>query len=161
MTVQDDQILDAIEASLTACLRVSKKPAYWDEVLDRAGLSIDRPAAAILMVLDHGPCQFQELVKHLGIEAPSVSRKAHALEDDGLIIRQAASDKRIHRLSLSPQGQAAAKKLKSAKRSIVQAIIADWSIEERRQLIRLLEKLASNMTAQFETKPSNKNNPKE
>ncbi len=161
MTAQDDQILDAIEANLTACLRVSKKPAYWDEVLMKAELNIDRPAAAILIILDHGPCQFRDLVKHLGIEAPSVSRKVHELEDDGLIIRQTTTDKRVHQLSLSNRGHTAAKKLKTAKRSIIKTIITDWSIEDRQQLIRLLEKLATNMTAQFEVKLSNNPNPEE
>ncbi len=149
MTTQDDQILDSLEASLTACLRISKKPAYWDEVLNRAGLSMDRPAAAVLMALEHGPSQFQELVKHLGIEAPSVSRKVHELEAKGLIIRQTTADRRVHQLRLSSQGQADARKLKQAKRAIVQTMIEGWSLEDRQSLIRLMTKLADNMSAYF------------
>ena len=144
--------LDRLEDALASCLRVAKRPGYWEEFQRRAATDIDRPAAAILLLLERKPCQFQMLVNLLGIEAPSVSRKVHELENLGLIILQSASDRRVRMLALSDSGKDLSRRLKRAKRAVLGDVLAGWSTRERAQLINALEHLSVALSARFTTK---------
>ena len=144
--------LDSIEMSLSAVMRIAKRPGYWEELQKRAGIVIDRPAAAILIILSKRPANFQSVVNRLGIEAPSVSRKVHELEAKGLILRRPTADKRVHELELSRDGLIMAGKLLNAKRSIYQDVLGDWGSQDIEELNRLLNNLANDMKNKFENK---------
>ena len=130
--------LDSIESSLTAVMRIAKRPGYWDELQKRSGIIIDRPAAAIIIILSKCPSNFASVVTRLGIEAPSVSRKVHELEDKGLILRRPTDDKRVHELELSKEGLVIAESLLKAKRSIYQEVLNSWNDKDIDDLNRLL-----------------------
>lgn len=146
--------LDKLEHAMSSFVRILRKPGYWAEVSKRAGVSIDRPAAAILQILSHQHCQFQTLVNRLGVEAPSVSRKVHELENHGMIVRQPTSDRRVHELHLSSVGRQIAKKVCTAKREVLVECLTQWSPEERQHLTASFEHLAQDMSARFDDKPS-------
>jgi DNA-binding MarR family transcriptional regulator len=148
--------LDNIEASLTALMRIAKRPGYWEELQSRADTTIDRPAAAILIILSKCPANFQTVVSRMGIEPPSVSRKVHELEQKGLIKRQPTEDKRVHQLELSEEGMAIASRLLNAKRSLYQDVFKAWSTDEVDSLDALLEKLTAGMKDYFENKGAGK-----
>lgn len=150
--------LDNLEEALTAFIRIVKKPTYWDEFQRLADVHIDRPAAAILHVLNKQDCQFQTLVNHLGLEAPSISRKVHELEEQGLIQRQPSSDKRVHELRLSPHAKVMVKQLIDAKRLIMSQVLAGWNENDRQQLVNVLQRLARDMTVHFEHKDNKETN---
>lgn len=147
--------IDRLEAALTTFNRIIKKPSYWEEFQLRAGVNIDRPSAAIIYVLAKEDCQFQTLVNRLGLEAPSISRKVHELEQQGLIERKPSDDRRVHKLHLSHQAQAVYKQLSDAKRDILSETLQGWTAEERHQLIIIIEHLADDMKNRFETKGTN------
>lgn len=144
--------MDKLEAALSACMRVVKRPGYWEKFSEYAGVSIDRPAAAILMVLRTEHCQFQQLVSRLGVEAPSVSRKVHALQDEGLIVRMPTEDKRVHELHLSDEGRAIADRLLEAKRKMLASVVAEWTDEQKKQLVEALDRFAGDMKRSFDKK---------
>ena len=147
-----DEDLDRLEAAMGSCVRIVKRPGYWEELNRRSGVNIDRPAAAILQALDNRPCQFQYLVSRLGIEAPPVSRKVHSLEDQGLIIRKQTNDKRVHELYLSEEGKIIANKIKKAKRQILSEVISEWSAKDKNDLCLLLDRFAVDMKNKFNEK---------
>jgi len=144
--------LDKLESALTVFNRIIKKPGYWEEFQRLANINIDRPAAAILHILNKQDYQFQTLVNLLGLEAPSISRKVHELEDQGLIKRQATSDKRVHELHLNPKAKEIVEQLFEAKRSIMSQVLSNWTKDERQQLIAVLQRLAKDMSDHFEHK---------
>ena len=144
--------LDKFEAAIVAFVRIAKKPSYWEEFSKRANTNIDRPAAAILDALSHNHCQFQDLVKRLGVEAPFISRKVHELEDEGLITRRPTQDRRVHELHLSAPGEDMASRIKQAKRSILSEVLSGWSNEELGRLTNLLERFAIDMSNRLENK---------
>lgn len=144
--------MDRLEAALASCMRVVKRPGYWEQFSERAGINIDRPAAAILMALYSEDCQFQQLVSRLGVEAPSVSRKVHALQDEGLIVRKPTADKRVHELHLSDDGRKIAECLLKAKRQMLAEVISDWSVDQKKQLIDSLDRFAAEMKRCFDKK---------
>ena len=137
--------LDNIEEALRAFIRIAKKPRLWEEYTIRAKVDIDRPSATILLILSYQALTFQTLVNHLGIEAPSVSRKVHELESQGLIIRAPSDDRRIHQLQLSPSGKQVTEEIRRAERSVLSEVLTGWSAQERRQLVGLLTRLTHNM----------------
>lgn len=156
MSISNEE-MDRLENALFSCVRITKKPAYWEEFQRRSGVTIDRPAAYILMMLSQQSLQFQDLVTRLGIEAPSVSRKVHELEDGGLISRQPTADRRVHLLTLSESGKDAAKKIRQARHEILSEILEDWPEKKRLQLSSLLSELADGLSAKFSPKERIKN----
>ncbi len=150
--LKHDEDLDRLEAAMGSCMRTIKKPGYWEELSRRARVNVDRPAAAILQVLDSGPCQFQSLVTRLGIEAPPVSRKVHLLEDLGLISRKQTNDKRVHELYLSNDGKKIANKIKAAKRQILSEVVSEWSNDDKSKLSYLLDRFATDMSNKLQDK---------
>ena len=141
--------LDKIDSALFNVMRIAKRPAYWDEFQRKADVQIDRPAAAILMMLSLHPLQFQEVVSRLGVEAPSISRKVHELEHQGLIRRQPTEDKRVHMLALSAEGSAIAAKIKNARRELLSEILSDWSVADTEQLSELMARLAQEYKTRY------------
>ncbi len=141
--------LEKLEGALFACIRITKRPSYWDEFQKRANVTIDRPAAFILMVLNKHSLQFQDLVNKLGVEAPSVSRKVHELEDSGYIKRQPTTDRRVHLLTLTPEGNAVAKKINESRLAIFSEIMSTWPEEDKKQLSSLLSKLSEDLSNRF------------
>jgi DNA-binding MarR family transcriptional regulator len=153
VSIKQDE-LDRLEAALTSYIRTFKRSDYWETVLNRADVQLDRPASAIVGTLDASDqCQFQQLVSRLGIEAPSVSRKVHMLESAGLVERVPTADRRVHELRLSSRGKSLAKKLTQAKHQLLSEIVSDWTSSDIEQLVILLERFAADMTARFNIAP--------
>jgi DNA-binding MarR family transcriptional regulator len=150
--VHSDEELDRLETALFKCMRTAKRPYYWEELQRRADVSIDRPAAAIILSLLNGPLQFQKLVHRLGVEAPSISRKVHELENNNIIKRVPTEDKRIHLLSLTEEGNAIGDNIKRARREMLADILSDWPSGKRHELIALVESLAKAMQEYFGSK---------
>jgi DNA-binding MarR family transcriptional regulator len=144
--------LAMIDASLFDVMKVAKRPRYWDEFQKRTGAQIDHPTAAILRILSDQPLQFRDLVNRLGIEAPSISRKVHDLEQEGLIYRNPTEDRRIHILALSSQGRDLAHKILQARITMLDDALADWTASEKHQLNESLSRLASDLSNQYGSK---------
>ncbi len=134
--------LDLVENALHSCLRVYKGASYIKDFAKRIGTDIDRPSVFILMALSQRSLRFQDLVKHIGIEAPSISRKVHELENKGLVQSIEAQDRRVHMLSLTNEGKALTVKIKRAKRELIGDVLNDWSSEDRARLANLLMRLS-------------------
>ncbi len=144
--------LDAIDSALVTVMRLSKRPAYWEEFQSIVGQSIDRPSMAILLMLSDQPLRFQEVVQRLGVEAPSISRKVHELELAGLIMRTPTDDRRVHLLSLTAKGNNLAKDIASARRQMLKLILNDWDDDEQIRFSELITLLADGMSNRYGNK---------
>ncbi|MGH7234700.1 MAG: MarR family winged helix-turn-helix transcriptional regulator [Candidatus Saccharimonadales bacterium] len=152
----DSDVYSKLDSALLAVMRVAKKPLYWDDFQRKAGAQIDRPSAAILMLLGMRNLQFRELVAKLGIEAPSISRKVHELEQDGLVAREQTVDRRVHVLSLTTEGRKLSERIIDARKAMLKEVLVGWSGSEKRLLSEQLVRLASDLATRYGTKEATK-----
>ncbi len=140
-----DEDLDTLEEALGYLMRALSRPRQWQDIQRSANITIDRPAAHLLSVLNDqaAGCKLHELANKLGVEAPSVSRTVQRLENDKLIIRLIdQSDRRATHLRLTAEGRKALRYLRKAKRERFKVLLSSWSVRERKQLVQLLHKLS-------------------
>jgi DNA-binding MarR family transcriptional regulator len=138
--------LDAIEAALAALHRASYQHRAWEDLCRDAGITLDRASATLLKTIAHcpkGQCRMQDAARILGIEAPSVSRTVHDLENAGLLQRQQdAQDKRVYNLSVTKAGSAQLNKLRKARRAKLSQVFESWTTKERHEIAKLLQKFS-------------------
>jgi DNA-binding MarR family transcriptional regulator len=149
MSVHNDA--DALGDALTYLSRVLTRPRTWEEITKRAGVALDRPSVAILHALmqcsnEKVNCNLQDLAQHLGIEAPSVSRKVQELEQAGLVVRkQDPADRRIVVLHASAKGRKMLERIQKAKRDGMARLLSDWPVSDRKYFTKLLQRLATDI----------------
>lgn len=111
--------------------------------LKPAGLH-QRQLVALSYLRDHGPTPQQALAQSLRMDPSSLVCMLNELEDDELIVRRRdRSDRRRGIVELSDHGERVLGEIDQALASIDEEILADLESDERRQLKRLLAKLAA------------------
>jgi DNA-binding MarR family transcriptional regulator len=142
-----DEALYQIESGLIALHKTFFQHKGWEELRKESGVSLDRPEAALLKVLamsEHGTCRMQQVATYLGIEAPSVTRTAQQLEQDGMVIKRPDShDRRVGNLHLTAKGRRELEKLLRVRHAHLANLVADWSLEDKVRLGQLLTKLSA------------------
>lgn len=138
--------LDLTADSLGYCLKRAQVRAY--EVLatfvDQDSISPARMTALSLIAMHSGVSQ-SALGKELGINRASVVKVIDALESKSLVERRAIEgDRRSYSLALTASGLSELRTLQEKVRQYEQAIATNLSADERRQLMGLLEKVATN-----------------
>ncbi len=89
-----------------------------------------------------------DLAQHSGRDKAQVARLIKGLRDAGLLDGEVdADDRRIVRLSLTPEGQAIQKVLRQQSRSLAAKAVAGLDAAEREQLVTLLERVRGNLLA--------------
>ncbi len=147
MSLDDD--LDTIETGLMQLHKTSFQHKGWENLIQEAGVNLDRPAAALLKVLlvVDKPCKILDVAQYLGIEAPSVSRKVKELEDAGLLTRKPDEyDGRVSNLSLTAKGREQLTRLQRVRRAHLARTLASWSEDDRHKLAQLFAQLTSDLT---------------
>jgi DNA-binding MarR family transcriptional regulator len=141
-----DADLDMLESALGYFLKALGRQQYWEKIQRTANVSIDRPSAHLLITLsqsDTGDCRLHMLASKLGVEAPSVSRVVQRLEQEKLVLRLAdPADGRASCLRLTRRGERLIARIRRAKRQHLAALLAGWPAADRKQLARLLDRLA-------------------
>lgn len=149
MVVMDilDNDLETLDNAMRVFFQTIKRPQHWSHVTRRSGIIIDRPSAIILKLLDaQSPCHVQDLADHLGIEAPSITRKTQELERAGYLRRSPGKDdRRAVDLRITGRGRSAAKRLSSAQREIIADVLQDWQPSERHRFARLFERFSRDL----------------
>ena len=122
-----------------------KRPQTWTALTNRAGLSIDRPGATILRILTSQPgtWRLHDLAERIGVEAPSITRKAQQLEQAGLLSRERDPlDGRAFSVQVTPAGRIVAIKLEAAQRFVLEAALKDWPAVDLAQFIQLFQRFS-------------------
>ena len=112
--------------------------------------NLSMPQIALLASVARQPgSHAQEVAEALGLSAPTVSVGLRKLEDEGWLRRETdPDDARAIRLFLTDKAMALVKKVRQMRRQKAAQILGALSVAEREELLKLLEKAAT----QLETK---------
>ncbi len=102
----------------------------------------------LVNLLEAPGSSLRELARRLRMDEPSASRIMASLARRRLVcVRPDASDRRRHKLELTPEGRALAGTLAGVAVEVRQAAEAGFSDEEKATLRRLLGRVGDNMAA--------------
>ena len=111
----------------------------------------------LIILLENKEVSQRALTKHLGIQPGSVSEVLKKLEDDGLINRLASEDdRRTSILSLTAEGEEAAKKALSHKDQLYNEMLEVLDEKDKQELLALLEKLNDDWDHKYHHKHKHK-----
>jgi DNA-binding MarR family transcriptional regulator len=149
-----DTDIEQLEQALRLFSQTAKRPQRWAMITQQAGISIDRPSAFILQIMQlHAPQQLrvQDLAIKLGVEPPSITRKTQELELSGYILRTPdPKDKRAISLQLTAAGGELANKLRAAGREAIREAFTNWSDNDRQTFAHLFERFSHDFAATIE-----------
>jgi len=147
VATQETTSLDAIDAGLRSVFRGSLASRMHERLRTRAGVDLDRPGMQVLGLLAEGPLRLSDIAGRLALDLSTVSRKVAQLERQGLVVRaEDPRDRRASTMALSETGRDAHSRLMQGRREMLGEIFADWPEDDRRELARLLGRLADAFT---------------
>jgi DNA-binding MarR family transcriptional regulator len=89
-----------------------------------------------------------QIAKQLGLATPTVTRAATRMEAAGLLRREPhPTDGRLVRLVLTARGRELEQVIGPEMRTLTEQTLAGFTAEERSDLIRALQRMASNLSA--------------
>ncbi|MFJ4828858.1 MarR family winged helix-turn-helix transcriptional regulator [Streptomyces sp. NPDC088747] len=121
-----------------------------ERAIAAAGLTIERPAVGVLMTLRTAdrPLRIGEIAERMQVVGPHVTRQVQELERRGLVDRVGdPSDRRSSLIKPTDQGAAAADRYAHSVIGWFTEATSAWSAQDRRDLGRLLGRLADDVTA--------------
>lgn len=106
------------------------------------GMDLERSAYGIMCQLaDEGPQRLGALATAFGLDPSTITRQVRALEDAGLAARTTdETDRRASILDLTVEGREVLDRTRQHRRERLMQVTADWTLEERQDFGRLLEK---------------------
>jgi len=124
----DESRLAMIQEALGVVARRAKDVELHEALGARVGHRLEGPAYGTLSRIGLAePCTLTELAGLLGLELSTVSRRVKALEDRGLVARQAsATDRRAAQLSLTPEGRELFERLSASWREMLAEVLDGW-----------------------------------
>lgn len=140
--------LDRLERELTRLVQRAQRVHLHAA---GTGQPMERSAYLILGRLsDEGPLRNGALAALLGLDASTVSRHVAALQQSGLIVREAdPEDGRACRLRLTNSGQRALAATRKARRGLVRELLGSWPVDDQATLAALLERLNAGLDARL------------
>ncbi|QIS14736.1 MarR family winged helix-turn-helix transcriptional regulator [Nocardia arthritidis] len=151
---ESDDIMGELFPRLTLLSAVLNRGRLYDNIIRSAGLSLERPAMTILVILDGAgePLRVGEIATQMQVEGPHVTRHINGLEQRELVARVVdPDDRRARRVALTSQGQRLVDRYTSEVRDWFAGALSGWSAADRRQLATLLERLADDLVAHRST----------
>jgi DNA-binding MarR family transcriptional regulator len=146
--------LDRIAGSLQVLARSFNQARAREQLLQEAGVRLDRAGAALLYKLHaHREASFRvsELAERLGIDAPAVTRKVQQLERLGFVSRGPdAEDKRATRIQLTSAGEATLQLVLKAHKKRLARLFDSWTKEELRSFSSSMGRFAEALTDEME-----------
>ncbi len=142
-----DTALETISNSFATVVRSAQLPRFFDRVIDRAGVRLERSAFPVLRRIgEHDGVRLSALAAQMNVDVSTMSRQVATLERGRYVMRETdAADARASLLRLTPRGTRALERLGNARREILAEVLADWSPKERAQFAPLLERFAADV----------------
>jgi DNA-binding MarR family transcriptional regulator len=139
----------AIHRALFTLAGLMNRPEPDAELTAAAGISLEAGLLPLLVRVGlHGPIGVVQAAELLGRDHSTVSRQVAKLEAQGLVIRTSSpQDGRLRLAEVTPAGRRALDAIDTARRELMEAGLASWSAADRRDLERLLTKLADQAEA--------------
>jgi DNA-binding MarR family transcriptional regulator len=141
---------------LTQLGAVLTRSRVVDEALRAADPSLERPALGVLTSLRMapGPLRIGEIAERQQVAGPHVTRTVTGLEQRGMVRRVTdPGDARARLVELTDTGRAAAERYVQTVLGFFTEALAEWSEEDRRELGRLMARLADDITARLSADP--------
>ncbi|WP_288192736.1 MarR family transcriptional regulator [uncultured Phyllobacterium sp.] len=147
--MHDTHNSDALAAALIDLVGILNSPRQDDVLLKEAGVSLDRALFPLLVRIGTaGSIGVVELAEQVGRDHSTISRQLAKLEMLGLVDRQTArGDQRINQAIITENGSQKVLAIVQARRKLLDALLSDWSSDEREAIARLNRKLADVMKA--------------
>ena len=102
----------------------------------------------LTLLKDRGPMKMRELSEELGVTATNITALVDALEQDGLVVRrQHPEDRRATLIELTPQARERIERRCEEFKSEVATLFEDLVEKDRRELLRLLDRLQEALKA--------------
>jgi DNA-binding MarR family transcriptional regulator len=147
---EESDLIGRVFPRLTQLGAVLNRSRLVEEAQRAADPSLDRPGLGVLIALRTAGSSLRigEIAERQQVAGPHVTRTVTALEKRGMVRRVTdPADHRARLVELTDSGAAAAQRyLQTVLRRFTGAL-ADWSEQDRRELGRLLVKLADDVTA--------------
>lgn len=154
--VQESHVVASVHhlhRSLIDIVTTMMRPERDAAMLEMAGLPIERALFPLLVLVERlGPIGVVDLASRVGRDYTTVSRQVARLEELRLVSRRAsAADARIREAVITRQGKLASRAIDSVRERLAVEMFQDWSREDFDHLVRLLRRLADEMTAEPHT----------
>ena len=116
-------------------------------LMSEMAMPLERALLPLLVRIDRrGPIGVVELAEVVGRDYTTVSRQVARLDELGLVIRRAGSrDKRRSEAEVTELGREMADAIDRMREQLVSELLSNWTNAERRDLARLMKRLASDM----------------
>jgi len=139
------QDVAAVAQALAEVLRRGNLPRVQEQLIQQAGLKIDRVSYWLLRQLgDETRMRVSELAHRQGTDASTVCRQIVRIEQAGLIRREGdPSDLRAVLLTLTEEGREALAKLQAVRLDLFDRILADWPDDDRHEFARLVTRFTA------------------
>ena len=110
-------------------------------------LPLERALMPLLVRIERrGPIGVVELADVVGRDYTTVSRQVARLDELGLVKRRPGQrDKRVREAEATALGRQVADAIDQSRVRLMSELLADWSTEERRELVRLMKRFAGGM----------------
>lgn len=117
------------------------------ELMSDMSMPLERALLPLLVRIDRrGPIGVVELADLVGRDYTTVSRQVARLDELGLVVRRAGTrDKRVREAEVTELGREMADAIDRMREELVGELMADWTSAERRDLARLLKRMAAGM----------------
>jgi DNA-binding MarR family transcriptional regulator len=117
-------------------------------LMSEMSMPLERALLPLLVRIDRrGPIGVVELADVVGRDYTTVSRQVARLDELGLVVRRPGTrDKRVREAEVTEAGREIADAVDRMREELVGELMADWTNAERRDLARLLKRMASDMT---------------
>jgi DNA-binding MarR family transcriptional regulator len=145
--------VDQFEEALQLVARAITQVRLHERLLRSAGVRLDRAGAALLHKLSAGGDELRvtDLAELLGVDAPTVTRKAQQLEREGFVVRQTdPDDRRAVRIGITPSGRRTIERVRRAKRAWLDELLVDWNDDDLSTLASLLGRFAEDLDRDLE-----------
>ncbi len=147
-----------VEAALTRMMRQAARPATWRKVAAASGFSLDRAEYLTLARIEEasstGPVRLTDLAEAMGLDISTVSRQVRSVADAGLVERTCdPRDQRASRLALTTSGRSTLARARRASQEAMSKLLVTWSIDDRRTLARLVDRLVEQIAAMGNSDP--------
>lgn len=145
-----------VEEALAAVVRQVNLPRIQERLLAETGVLLDRGAVPVLRcVAAEKAARVSDVARHLHLDLSTVSRHVKELERLGLLSRGAqVGDARASVLHVSAEGRRVLRSVARARRHFVGELLRDWTPDEITTLAPLLSRLAQDLAAALEGRPS-------
>jgi DNA-binding MarR family transcriptional regulator len=141
-----------IEQALSHLLRGAVSLRLHERIAADTGVRLERASYWVLSrIADRGPLRLSELALTMALDPSTVSRHVRQLERHGLAERASdPSDARAVILAPTASGREVLERVRTARRELVERVLARWPADDRKELARLLAQLANDLTTAWQ-----------